>query len=219
MTDGPAPTALDAWADELARMAISLAVAFTRGATMWCVAPTMTPHARHLAVEFVHPVIVGKRALPAVAITGSHAVAELRAVTRAADVIAGIGLRDDAVLRDVERRSHAWGTTFVRIAGDASSDRDLVVSYHVLWELTHVCLEHPGLLAGEPSPGCDEHHCVTCADDGMMAEVVALPSGTDAVVRTPHGHESIDVSIAGPVVLGSLVLVHAGTAIACIDEQ
>jgi hypothetical protein len=107
MTGSPAPGALDAWADELAHMALSLAAAFTRGATMWCVAPAMTPHARHLAVEFVHPVIAGRRALPAVAITGSHAVAELRAVTRAGDVIAGIGLLDNAVLRDVERRSHA----------------------------------------------------------------------------------------------------------------
>ena len=58
MTGSPAPGALDAWADELAHMALSLAAAFTRGATMWCVAPAMTPHARHLAVEFVHPVRV-----------------------------------------------------------------------------------------------------------------------------------------------------------------
>jgi hypothetical protein len=174
MTDVPPPTALDAWAGDLACMAILLASAFTRGATMWCVAPTMTSHARHLAVEFVHPVIVGKRALPAVAITGSHAVAELRAVTRPGDVIAGIGLCDDPVLRDVERRSHAWGTNFVWIVGDASSDRDLVVSYHVLWELTHVCLEHPGLLAGEPSSGCVEHHCVR--REGQAASWKISPS-------------------------------------------
>ena len=40
--------------------------------------------ARHIAVEFVHPVIVGKRALPAVAVTGNP-----NEVGRTVDLLAG----------------------------------------------------------------------------------------------------------------------------------
>ena len=64
--------------ERLARAAFDLARRFASGATMWCVAPEWPEHARHVAVEFVHPVIVGKRALPAVAIEGRDPVAALR---------------------------------------------------------------------------------------------------------------------------------------------
>jgi hypothetical protein len=52
---------------DLATAALSLARRVHDGATLWCLAPAWPEHARHVAVEFVHPVIVGKRALPAVA--------------------------------------------------------------------------------------------------------------------------------------------------------
>jgi hydrogenase maturation factor HypF (carbamoyltransferase family) len=45
---------------------------------MWCAAPRWPQHANHLAVEFVHPVVVGKRALPAVALTAGDLVDSLR---------------------------------------------------------------------------------------------------------------------------------------------
>jgi hypothetical protein len=55
--------------------ALTLARRFAAGATMWCVSPPWPEHARHLAVEFVHPVIVGTRALPAVSAHDSEPVA------------------------------------------------------------------------------------------------------------------------------------------------
>ena len=48
---------------DLALAALALARRFAAGATMWCLAPAWPEHARHVAVEFVHPVIMGKRAL------------------------------------------------------------------------------------------------------------------------------------------------------------
>src|SRR5947209_13457324 len=64
-------------AEDLAATAFTLAKRFAAGATMWSIAPSWEPHALHIAVEFVHPVIVGKRALPAIALTGDpHEVAE-----------------------------------------------------------------------------------------------------------------------------------------------
>ena len=56
--------------EDLAQAALTLARHFAAGATMWCVSPPWPSHGRHLAVEFVHPVIVGKRALPAVHLEG-----------------------------------------------------------------------------------------------------------------------------------------------------
>ena len=74
--DGPCDTtdgiaaAVAGPAEDLAPAALALARRFAAGATMWCVAPQWPAHGRHVAVEFVHPVIVGKRALPAVSIDG-----------------------------------------------------------------------------------------------------------------------------------------------------
>ena len=68
-------------------------------------------------------------------------------------------------------------------AATAAHDGRLVLLYHVLWELTHVCFEHPGLLAdrGRLRPSTA---CVTCSDEGRLAEVVTVPDATAAV--GPH---------------------------------
>ena len=90
--------------------------------------------------------------------------------------------------------------------------------YHLLWELTHVCFEHPGLL----KPECTETVCVTCSDEGRLGEVVS--ASTDAMapdialVRTARGVENVVTSAVDPVAAGELVLVHAGTAISKIEE-
>ena len=68
--------------EDLARAALALARRFAAGATMWCLAPAWPEHARHVAVEFVHPVIMGKRALPAVSVVDPDPVAALRATVR-----------------------------------------------------------------------------------------------------------------------------------------
>ena len=60
-------------AADLAVASLALARRFAAGATMWCVAPQWPSHGRHVAVEFVHPVIMGKRALPAVSVDGADA--------------------------------------------------------------------------------------------------------------------------------------------------
>ena len=66
------PVGIDeALGTDLARCALTVARRFAAGATMWCLAPAWPEHARHLAVEFVHPVIVGTRALPAVSVEGA----------------------------------------------------------------------------------------------------------------------------------------------------
>ncbi len=218
--------------ERLARAAFDLARRFASGATMWCVAPEWPEHARHVAVEFVHPVIVGKRALPAVAIDSSDPVASLRAVARAGDVLLAVGRRDQAMIRDALRRAPAWGVQTIWLGvgepsaatvadhevwtGDASGvaahDGGLILLYHLLWELTHVCFEHPGLLRDDDA-ACSDEICITCSDEGRLGEVVAIEK-SQATVRTARGVESVDLTLVVGVGVGELVLVHAGVAIA-----
>ena len=111
MSEGLDP---DAGAD-LARAALSLARRFAAGATLWCLAPEWPEHGRHVAVEFVHPVVMGKRALPSVSITGTEPVAELRAAARAGDALVIVAPAASAVAVEVARRAPAWGLVTVWI--------------------------------------------------------------------------------------------------------
>jgi hypothetical protein len=93
-----------------------------------------------------------------------------------------------------------------------------VLMYHLLWELTHVCFEHPGLL--KPSAeDCTDESCVTCSDEGRVGEVVLEPADVtgQALVRTAKGEEWADTSLLGEVRANDLVLVHAGAAITRLE--
>jgi len=222
-------------AEDLAATAFTLAKRFAAGATMWSIAPSWEPHALHIAVEFVHPVIMGKRALPAVALTGPDLVDLARVSVRPGDIVVAVSGADDAQVRSVMRRSPAWGATTIWIgsgerpaAGMADhvlwlDDPDprvpatggFVLFYHLLWELTHVCFEHSGLL----KPECTESVCVTCSDEGRLGEVVTASADGQAAVRTSRGMENVITTLVDPVAAGDLVLVHAGTAISRVGDE
>ena len=216
---------------DLARASLALARRFSAGATMWCASPNWPFHAHHVAVEFVHPVIVGKRALPAVTVPpAADMVATLRASVVPGDIVLVLADADDAHVLDAMRRGAAWGVETVWIGAGArrpepgaanhviwlDTEEPLEASelfvriYHLLWELTHVCFEHPGLL--KPEPECTDEVCITCSDEGRPAEVVSV-DGDEALVRTPDGQERIDVSLIDAPTPGDLVLIHAGFAI------
>lgn len=218
--------------ESLAAAAMAVARRFAAGATMWCASAGWPEHARHVAVEFVHPVIMGARALPAVALTGPQLVQSVRAAARAGDVLVVLGPSTDGELADLVRRAPAWGLETVWIgSGDrpehlrpdhvlwadeaiAVHDGRLALLYHVLWELTHVCFEHPGLL--REAPACDDDGCITCSDEGRLAEVVGTADG-EATVRTARGVEHVDVTLVGTVGCHDLLLVHAGAAIGIVS--
>jgi HupF/HypC family len=224
-------------ASDLAAAALALARRFAAGATLWSVAPAWEPHAQHIAVEFVHPVIVGKKALPAVALTGRDVLESARVSARAGDVFLAVAGAADPDVGAVMRRGPAWGVTTLWIgtgprppAGAADhvlwlTDPDplaavtgrFVLLYHLLWELTHVCFEHPGPLAADPVDGAGET-CVTCGDEGRLAEAVAASAGGAARVRTAAGEESVSTVLVEPVEVGDLLLVHAGAAIGKLAE-
>jgi len=249
MTPAPEITGIDRGlgvdlAEDLAATAFTLAKRFAAGATMWSIAPSWEPHALHIAVEFVHPVIMGKRALPAVALTGPDLVDLVRVSVRPGDVVIAVSGADDADVRSVMRRSPAWGATTIWIGSGQRpktgmadhvlwlDDPDprvpatggFVLFYHLLWELTHVCFEHSGLLKPEGSdPECNDDVCVTCSDEGRLGEVVSASADRQAngmtTVRTARGVENVVTTLVDPVVAGELVLVHAGTAISKLDTE
>lgn len=222
-------------ATDLAATAFTLAKRFAAGATMWSIAPSWEPHALHIAVEFVHPVIVGKRALPAVALTGPDLVDLVRVSVRPGDIVVAVSSANEAQVRSVMRRSPAWGATTIWIGSGERPEAGLadhvlwlddpdprvpatggfVLFYHLLWELTHVCFEHPGLL----KPECTETVCVTCSDEGRLGEVVTASTDEIAAVRTARGVETVVTTLIDPVAAGELVLVHAGTAISRLIED
>ncbi|MEO5678847.1 MAG: hydrogenase assembly protein HupF [Acidimicrobiales bacterium] len=229
-------------ADDLAAASLALARRFNAGATLWCVAPAWPEQARHVAVEFVHPVIVGSRALPAVHVGGPGLVAALRALVRPGDVLCAVSPADDATVADAFRRARAWGALTLWIGAGARPpagaadhvlwsdpgtdatlapyDGSLSLRYHMLWELTHVCFDHPGLLTEPEDEVCEGPVCVTCSDEGRLAEVVAATGDLDveATVRTGEGLEVVDTTLVGPLAAGALVLVHAGSAITVLDD-
>jgi hypothetical protein len=95
-----------------------------------------------------------------------------------------------------------------------------VLMYHLLWELTHVCFEHAGLLQAAVED-CTDEVCVTCSDEGRLGEVISAPADAhgQALIRTADGEEFVDVTVLGEVAQNDLVLVHAGTAIARLDDS
>jgi hydrogenase maturation factor len=222
--------------DSLAAAALVLARRFAAGATMWCVAPEWPAHGRHVAVEFVHPVIVGKRALPAVHVEGPDLTGSLRLLVRPGDILLVVGTATSEAAT-LMRRADAWGVVTVWLgagpppdpgaadhvvwsahpeAGRAARSGDVVILYHLLWELTHVVFEHPGLLT-EP-PDCDDEVCITCSDEGRVAEVVSARPGGTAEVVSGGQRGTIDVSLLDDVRYGDLVLVHAGTALTTLES-
>lgn len=224
-------------AEDLAATAFTLAKRFAAGATMWSIAPSWEPHALHIAVEFVHPVIMGKRALPAVALTGPELVDLVRVSVRPGDIVIAVSSADNAEVRSVMRRCPAWGATTIWIGSGERppvgmadhvlwlDDPDprvpatggFVLFYHLLWELTHVCFEHSGLLKPEGA----EDICVTCSDEGRLGEVVTASAAAPgmAAVRTARGIENVVTTLIDPVAAGELVLVHAGTAISRVGDE
>src|SRR5437763_4334394 len=78
--------------ERIARVSFDMARAFSRGATLivYGTGPGASD-AAHVAVEFMHPVIVGKRALPALALSNDPTGASrLRHLPRPGDIALGL---------------------------------------------------------------------------------------------------------------------------------
>ena len=154
-------------AERVARLCHRMAERFARGGRLLGIGDSAAARsdARHVAVEFVHPVIVGKRALPALAVTGDAAglAAQVDLLAGESDVVLVFcgELDDRRALAPAVRGARDRGCLTVAFEAlgaewefDPPSDepdvrQELVETlYHVLWELVHVFFDHRGLLEG-----------------------------------------------------------------------
>ncbi|HMD49449.1 MAG TPA: hypothetical protein VKG79_10140, partial [Bryobacteraceae bacterium] len=116
--------------------------------------------AQHVSVEFVHPVIVGKRALPALDLSSAF-LPWLKAIVQPDDIVMGFGPPEgDAAVNQALAYAEACRAMTFALPGLSGSyvsgsyafeapdphpfvHQEMVeILYHTLWETVHVFLEH-----------------------------------------------------------------------------
>ena len=210
-----------AHAPAIARLCHRMAERFARGGRLLAVGstPAARSDVRHVAVEFVHPVIVGKRALPAIGITSELAL-QVRLLAEAEDIVIAFG--DGSEVADAVAAARSRGCLTLAFAevgaewafpppgDDAQMRQELAETlYHVLWELVHVFFEHRGLLEGrtarrEHDAGASSFLYPFLAEretdlDGVLADVeasVLMKAREVAELRAQTLTEGRDVLLA-----------------------
>ena len=145
-----------------------MAERFARGGRLVAlgVSPAARSDVRHVTVEFVHPVIVGKRALPAIGLTrdGGPLAGQVGLITEPDDIVIAFGALEPGgeEVRAALAEARERGCLTIAFEADAGAEWELPpqsadpsvrqelaeTAYHVLWELVHVFFEHRGLLEG-----------------------------------------------------------------------
>jgi D-sedoheptulose 7-phosphate isomerase len=169
----------------IAGCAAAMADRFFDGATMFVFGSG--PHAtdaQHNAVEFVHPVLPGCRALPALSLTNDIATVtgmlqgedaddvfahQLRVLGHPGDIVLGFAHAPlhASIARGLEAGAAGGMLTVGLTSGDipgatnladfalhvTGTDRSVahelhLATYHMLWELVHIVLNHRGIAPG-----------------------------------------------------------------------
>ncbi len=158
--------------------------------------------AQHVSVEFVHPVIVGKRALPALDLSALMKP-WLDAILRPEDIVMGFGPPEGdpevwAALQSADARGAMTfalpgpsGSYALKVKiGDPFIHQELVeIFYHTLWETVHVFLEHRelGQDVGQteflyPFLGQKKQETLSVIDD--VAASIQMKVHDDTLLRT-----------------------------------
>ncbi|HWF58473.1 MAG TPA: SIS domain-containing protein [Candidatus Dormibacteraeota bacterium] len=169
------------YARDIALCAAAMADRFFAGATLLVFGSgAAATDAQHNAVEYVHPVLPGCRALPALSLTNDISTVtgilggrepsdvyahQLRVLGRPGDIALAFlpSASDAAVRRGLSCARDAGMLTIVLTEGDGAagtvaghtfqvaSDDALIAqelhlaTYHMLWELVHIVLNHRGI--------------------------------------------------------------------------
>jgi D-sedoheptulose 7-phosphate isomerase len=166
--------------------------------------------AQHVSVEFVHPVIVGKRALPALDLSLAF-VPWLKTLVQADDMVMGFGPPegDREVWTALEAASERGAMTFALpgasgsyFAGPTTHDpfihQELIeVLYHTLWETVHVFFERRelGHDVGEagflyPFLGKDKQETFDVIAE--VADSIQMKVSDDAALRARVAKEEVE---------------------------
>ena len=167
--------------------------------------------AQHVSVEFVHPVIVGKRALPALDLSILFGP-WLRTILRPEDIVMGFGPPegDPAVWAGL-REAHTHDAMTFALPGmegsyavqaateDPFMHQEMIeILYHTLWETVHVFFEHRELghdvgaseflypFLGREKQGTDDLV-------GEVANSIQMKVHDDAKLRARIAHEQSEI--------------------------
>lgn len=153
-------------AERLARLCHKMAERFAREGRLvaFGASPADRSDARHVAVEFVHPVIVGKRALPALGLAGEggQIAPQVALEAEAEDIAMAFGDEPDILAALAAARERGCLTIAFTPDSGAEWEFDLGSTiadplvrqeiaetlYHTLWEHVHIFLDNRGLLEG-----------------------------------------------------------------------
>ena len=230
-----APTQDRDLSEDLAAAALTLARRFAAGATMWCVAPTVAvprpPRGRRVrppgdrrqagAARRERRRGRGRRRpcgcwpVPATSSWSSSTADDRRPSTCCAGPRPGASRGSGSERAAPDRRSRAdhvvWsGGARPRPGGPLGRPR-AALPPAVGADPRRV--RAPGSARGR-TPACTDEVCITCSDEGRVAEVRAVHA--DGSVRGAWwagGPRRVDVSLVDPVAAGDLLLVHAGVAL------
>ncbi len=170
-------------------------LAFGRGA--------YSTDAQHVAVEFVHPVIVGKRALPALDLSAMFGP-WVEAIVQPHDMVMGFGPpAGDPEIDSILETAHSRGAmTFAlahrtNIRNEFAHQEMIEILYHTLWETVHVFLERRSLAddAGAstflyPFLGSRQQDTARLTDE--VAASVRLKVAEDAGLRAEVAREQAE---------------------------
>jgi len=166
--------------------------------------------AQHVSVEFVHPVIVGKRALPALDISMLFRP-WLEAILHREDIVMGFGPPEgDPEVSSALAMAHERGAMTFALPGTAgtyaleAATRDpfihqelIEILYHTLWETVHVFFEHRELghdvgEAGFLYPFLGQEKQPTSDAMAGVALSIQMKVGDDAELRARAANEEAD---------------------------
>jgi D-sedoheptulose 7-phosphate isomerase len=174
--------------DTILQASLAIAKAFHHGHKLLvCGNGGSATDAQHVAVEFMHPITVGRKALPAICLSNDMAmvtgvandvgfddvfVRQIIALGREGDVLLGISTSGNSEnLLQAFAMAQRMGLLTIGFAGNdggrmeemrneglldfclsvpTSSIHRIqethVTLYHIMWDMTHTFLEHPGML-------------------------------------------------------------------------
>jgi D-sedoheptulose 7-phosphate isomerase len=182
--------------------------------------------AQHVSVEFVHPVIVGKRALPALDISTLFRP-WLEAILHPEDIVMGFGSPDgdeeisSSLHFAMERRALTFSLSggadrsfpapnYAVISPSFNSfiyQETIEILYHVLWESVHVFLEHRELGyevgdAGFLYPFLGQEKQETGDLVAQVAESIRMKAHDDSLLRRQVAREQAEA------ISNSVVAIH-----------
>jgi len=166
--------------------------------------------AQHVSVEFVHPVIVGKRALPALDISIQFR-AWLEAILQPQDIVMGFGPPEgDEEVRSALNFAGSKNALTFALPGKEGSyavevftidpfihQEMIEVLYHTLWESVHVFLEHRELghdvgASGFLYPFLGQEKQETGDLVTQVAASIQMKVQDDSRLRTQVAHEQAE---------------------------